>query len=57
MPARLESTPRAFGPKFQTLSDAMESLSGKLQDDRDLIKGMIYLFGLILDYRVCEWQL
>lgn len=41
MPARLESTPRAFGPKFQTLSDAMESLNRRLQEDASVIKGNI----------------
>ena len=52
MPARLESTPRAFGPKFQTLNDSIQSLNRQLQDDPKMIKGKCKAHGDCNDVRI-----
>ena len=39
MPARLESNPDAFGPKYESLSDAMKSFNQKLKNGEEEISG------------------
>ncbi len=39
MPARLESNPDAFGPKYESLSDAMKSFNQKLRTGEEEISG------------------
>ncbi len=39
LPPRLESTPRAFGPKFLSLKDTMAGVNRKLEQETAWIKG------------------
>ena len=39
MPTRLESTPRAFGPKFQTLSEAVDNFNQRWKDGHVTVPG------------------
>lgn len=40
LPARLESTPDAFGPKYETLSDTMRAFNRKMSVGEESIQGM-----------------
>ncbi|ELU04882.1 hypothetical protein CAPTEDRAFT_209963, partial [Capitella teleta] len=46
IPSRLESTPRAFGPKFQNLAETMNNINRKLQD-------CDFLDGELLSMQTC----
>lgn len=52
VPCRLESTPHAFGPKFQGLSDMMQQFNEKIDRIDDVIPGRI----LSIQTSVCRFN-
>jgi len=51
IPARMETHPRAFNPKFQTLDATLDSLNQQLASGEPLIDGWFVYFP----YDQCVW--